>query len=110
MATGLAKVTVCQPDEVSPLKVAWASRCPAALQRLPTWVPVLAAALWKRTPVTEPSRSALKATPNSTGLASPESTVAGVAKSKMVARGVTAFDAADAGLVPTAFVAVTLNV
>ena len=38
------------------------------------------------------------------------STVAGAAKSKIVACGVTALEAADAGPVPTAFVAVTLNV
>ncbi len=43
-------------------------------------------------------------------MVSPESTVAGVPKSKIVACGVTAFEAADAGLVPTALVAVTLNV
>jgi hypothetical protein len=43
-------------------------------------------------------------------LASPESTVDGVAKSKIVASGLTALDGSDAGLVPTPLVAVTRNV
>ena len=49
-------------------------------------------------------------TPSSTAPASPQSTVAGEAKSKIVACGVTALEAAEGALVPTAFVAVTLNV
>ena len=49
-------------------------------------------------------------TPSSTAPLSPASTVAGVAKSKIVASGVTALEAADGAPVPTAFVAVTLNV
>src|SRR3954464_3235661 len=61
-------------------------------------------------PSTEASRSAWNFTPSSMALVSPESTVAGVAKSKIVASGVTAFDASDAGLEPTPLVAGTLNV
>jgi type IV pilus biogenesis protein CpaD/CtpE len=61
-------------------------------------------------PVIAPSYSALNLTPSSTDVVSPESTSVGVAKSKIVACGVTASDAADAGPVPTSFVAVTLNV
>ena len=45
MATGWEKVTCCQPLSVSLEKVAWASRVPSAVQRLPMWMPVLAAAL-----------------------------------------------------------------
>ena len=41
---------------------------------------------------------------------SPESATPAVAKSRIVARGVTALEAAEAGPVPTALVAVTLNV
>src|SRR5437763_7550737 len=48
-------------------------------------------------------------TRRSSDLASPPSTVAGVAKSKIVSPGVTALDD-DAALVPTALVAVTANV
>ena len=40
IATG-AKLTCCQPEAVSPVKVAVARRVPVLLQRLPTWVPVL---------------------------------------------------------------------
>ena len=45
MATGLAKVTCCQPVAVSLVKVAVASRVPVLVQRWPTWVPVLLAPL-----------------------------------------------------------------
>jgi hypothetical protein len=40
-ATGVARLTCCQPEAVSPVKVAVASFVPVLLQRLPTWVPVL---------------------------------------------------------------------
>jgi hypothetical protein len=42
---GLAKVAVCQPVAVSPVKVTVPRLPPAAVHRLPTWVPVLAAPL-----------------------------------------------------------------
>ena len=45
MATGVAKVTCCQPELVSPVKVAVASSVPVLVHRLPMCVPVLAAAL-----------------------------------------------------------------
>ena len=45
IATGDANVTVCQPEAVSLVNVACASRVPVALHRLPMWVPVLAADL-----------------------------------------------------------------
>ena len=45
IATGLEKVTCCHPLELSPVKFAWARRVPELVQRLPTWVPVLAADL-----------------------------------------------------------------
>ena len=45
IATGVEKLTYCQPEAVSPVKVAWASSVPPAVHRLPTWVPVFAAAL-----------------------------------------------------------------
>ena len=45
IVTGVAKVTCCQPEAVSLVKVAWASRVPVEDHRLPMWVPVLAAAL-----------------------------------------------------------------
>ena len=45
IATGVAKVTVCQPLSVSLLNVACASRVPEAVHRLPTWVPVFSADL-----------------------------------------------------------------
>ena len=49
-------------------------------------------------------------TPSSTEFESPESTVAGVAKSKIVSCGVTAREAAEAAPVPTLLVAVTVKV
>src|SRR5436853_7607944 len=61
-------------------------------------------------PVIVPLLSAVNLTPSSTAELSPESTVAGLAKSKMVSAGVTAFDAPDAGPVPTPSVAETVNV
>jgi hypothetical protein len=61
-------------------------------------------------PAIEPSWSARNLTPSSTALVSPESTTAGVARSKIIACGVTAFDGLDSGLAPTSFVAVTRNV
>ena len=45
IATGLANVTVCQPEADSPVNVAWARRVPPALHRLPICVPVLVDAL-----------------------------------------------------------------
>ena len=45
MATGEEKVTCCQPEAVSPLKVAVARSVPVLDQRLPIWTPVLAVAL-----------------------------------------------------------------
>jgi hypothetical protein len=41
MATGAAKVAVCQPVAVSSVNVAVPRFTPAALHRCPTWVPVL---------------------------------------------------------------------
>ena len=40
-ATGEAKLACCQPEAVSPVKVAVASRVPALVQSGPMWVPVL---------------------------------------------------------------------
>ena len=45
IVTGVGNVTCCQPDAVSPLKVAEASSVPPELQRLPMCVPVLVVAL-----------------------------------------------------------------
>jgi hypothetical protein len=45
MATGLEKLTLCQPDVDSPEKVAVASRVPDVVHRFPTWVPVFVPAL-----------------------------------------------------------------
>jgi hypothetical protein len=42
IATGLEKVTCCQPEAVSPVKVACANSVPPLLQSLPTCVPVFA--------------------------------------------------------------------
>jgi hypothetical protein len=44
-ATGCENETRCQPLAVSFENVAWASSVPAAVHRLPMWMPVLAAAL-----------------------------------------------------------------
>ena len=41
IATGVPKLTCCQPEAVSPVKVAWASWVPPVVQRRPMWVPVL---------------------------------------------------------------------
>ena len=61
-------------------------------------------------PVIVPLWSARNFMPSSTELVSPPSATAGAVKSKIVACGVTAFEAVDCGLVPTALVAVTRNV
>ena len=61
-------------------------------------------------PLTVPNVSDLNLTPSCTELGSPESIWAGVAVSKIVCSGVTAFEAAESGLVPIALVALTLNV
>ena len=63
-------------------------------------------------PVTLPATSELNFTPSSTEPGSPESTLAGVAEPKIVlgTPGVTALDGKEAGPVPIALVAVTLNV
>ena len=45
LGTGVAKFTCCHPDPVSPVKVALANFVPVLVHRLPTCVPVLAAAL-----------------------------------------------------------------
>jgi hypothetical protein len=41
IATGELKLTSCQPDALSLVKVAEASRVPVDDHRLPVWVPVL---------------------------------------------------------------------
>ena len=41
IATGDEKFTCCQPEALSPVKVALASSAPVLLQRFPTCVPVL---------------------------------------------------------------------
>ena len=111
IATGVEKLTCCQPDVVSFSNVAVASSWPSLLHRLPTWVPVLAADLKKRMPVTVPAISERNFTPSSIEFVSAMGGGScGVAKSKIVFRGVTAPEASDGGLVPASFVAATLNV
>ncbi len=61
-------------------------------------------------PVTVPPTSEVNFTPTSIEEMSPESTVAGVEKSKIVSRGVIALDGADGELAPIALLAVTVNV
>ena len=51
-------------------------------------------------PVADPAKSVWNFTPSVTGKPSPPSTVVGVAKSKIVACGVTALDGPDAGARP----------
>jgi hypothetical protein len=41
IATGLDKFTCCQPEAVSPVKVALANSVPEPFHKLPTCVPVL---------------------------------------------------------------------
>ena len=45
IVTGVENVTCCQPEALSPVKVAPASSVPVELHRLPMWVPVLVLAL-----------------------------------------------------------------
>jgi hypothetical protein len=45
MATGFEKFTCCQPEALSPIKVALARSVPKPFHRLPTCMPVLAALL-----------------------------------------------------------------
>jgi hypothetical protein len=45
MFTGLAKLTCCHPEAVSPANDADASFVPLEVQRFPMWVPVLPAPL-----------------------------------------------------------------
>ena len=70
IVTGLEKLAVCQPEAVSPVKVAVARRVPVLLQRWPTWVPVLPSPLKKRMPVMVPATRERNLTPNSTPFAS----------------------------------------
>ena len=42
---GVEKLACCQPVAVSPVKVTVARRVPVLVQRVPVWVPVLAADL-----------------------------------------------------------------
>ncbi len=58
----------------------------------------------------EPDVEAVNLTPRSSDEGSPESAADGTVKSKTVFCGAVALDAPEAGLVPTALVAVTLNV
>src|SRR4051812_18313039 len=77
MATGLAKFTCCHPLALSLANVAVASFVPVAVQRVPTWVPMLPVDLKKRTPVTTPDASDLNLTPTSRAVALPESATPG---------------------------------
>ncbi len=61
-------------------------------------------------PVTVPATSDVNFVPRTTEPGSPASTVSGVPDSISEARGVTAPEALDAGPVPAALVALTVNV
>ena len=116
-ATGVVKFTCCQPEPDSLANVADANFVPDADHKVPTWVPVLFAPLKNRIPVTEPLASARNFTPSSTADPSAALAFTGADADDQIehaahdgANGVTAPDAADAGPVPTALVAETVNV
>src|SRR5664279_2409866 len=66
IATGVVKLTCCQPEAVSPVNVAVASLVPPVVHSVPVCVPVLVLALKNRTPVMLPATSELNLTPTST--------------------------------------------
>src|SRR4051812_3021430 len=109
MLTGEENVAVCHPLPSSLENVTSASWSPAAFHSAPTCVPVFAADLKKRTPLTVPATSELNFTPRTTELASPPSGTAGVTSPKSDALGTTAPDAEEAGPVPSLLTAATLN-
>ena len=109
--TGEENVAVCHPEAVSFVNVASRARePPVAVHRLPVWVPRFPRGLVEADARDRPLKSAWNFTPSSTALGRRSRDVAGVARSKIVACGVTAPDGLDAGLEPTAFFAITLNV
>src|SRR3954453_13516206 len=55
MLTGGEKVACCQPDALSPVKVALANNTPFALQIFPTCVPLFPLNLKNRMPVVTPT-------------------------------------------------------
>src|SRR4051812_39757490 len=65
MATGVAKLACCQPVADSLVNVTVLSRVPVLVHRWPTCVPVLAAPLKNRKPVTVPATSDRNFTPSS---------------------------------------------
>src|SRR5262245_22069143 len=65
MATGAGKLTVCQPNVVSPVNVAVASIWPAVFHRCAVCVPVLALPLKKRAPVMLPGTELRNLVPTS---------------------------------------------
>src|SRR5437764_3357282 len=79
MLTGVEKLTCCQPDVLSPVKVAEARGVPPAVHRLPTCVPVFVVTFQKRIPLIVPATSEVNLTPTVMALVSPESLVTGVA-------------------------------
>jgi hypothetical protein len=83
-ATGVVKVTDCQPVVVSLVKVADARRVPLVVQSEPVWIPVLPVPLKNRTPVTFPSLLDVNRIPNSTAEASVLAGVAGVSLASTV--------------------------
>src|SRR5690242_13168159 len=66
IATGLEKLTCCQPLAVSLVNVAVASKTPPLLHSSPICVPVSCTHLKKRTPSTTPATSLVNLMPKST--------------------------------------------
>ena len=101
--TGVAKLTCCQPEAVSPVNVAVASCVPVADQRFPMCVPVLARPCRTGCPDL-PVESAVNFTPSSVDDGSPSSTLEGVVDdaqiehaAQLMAAGVTGFDGGGGG-------------
>ena len=98
IGTASLKVTVCQPDPVSLVKVAVASAVPSAFHSVPVWVPVLAALFRNRTPVTQASVAALNRTPSSVGVVSASAARAGCSEAPNSPHGQLAETATWVGL------------
>src|SRR6185503_7689403 len=87
MATGDGSAASCQPDVVSPLKVAVPRSVPVLVHRWPTCVPVFDVPLWNRMALMKPLTLARNLTPTSTALESLDDALAGVVEEVQMLHG-----------------------
>jgi hypothetical protein len=84
IATGVANLTLCQPEAVSPVNVAFASLRPLELHSVPECLPWFPGPLKNLMPTISPARDERNTTPSSAARRAPTARIRGVADPKNV--------------------------